>query len=266
LAIFHSHPSLFPSRHNSSLLLPANTRILPAFFFLAAHGTNSHQQALPSSLGQPWRGTLPVSPGERLGQGYSSPTPPLLQPASCPATAPFFPLGSLGCSSTPSREQGPHGSAPLSTAFGSSELFLPCTQELHGRELHFPWMAPLFLQQPMASPVIFPVLPYSTASGTSTSLSLGEQALFFLLPELPRRAALPSVPLDVGTVGAAPLFFFFLSSSCSSREPSSSSPCARRPSAQTRTATPPGSSPAQRPGSGPRSLCPLLRSTAIVLA
>jgi hypothetical protein len=50
-----------------------------------------------------------------------------------PSTAPFFPLGSLGCSSTPSREQGPHGSAPLSTAFGSRELFLPCAQELHGR-------------------------------------------------------------------------------------------------------------------------------------
>jgi hypothetical protein len=59
------------------------------------------------------------------------------------------------------------------------------------------------------APAIFPVLPYSTASGSSTSLSLGEQALFFLLPELPRRAALPSVHLDVGTVGAAPLFFFF---------------------------------------------------------
>jgi hypothetical protein len=52
LGIFHSHPSIFPSRHFfSPWLLP--------------HA----QQAKRREQGQPWRGTLPASPGERLGQG-----------------------------------------------------------------------------------------------------------------------------------------------------------------------------------------------------
>jgi hypothetical protein len=52
LGIFHSHPSIFPSCHFFSpwLLLHA-------------------QQAKRREQGQPWRGTLPASPGERLGQG-----------------------------------------------------------------------------------------------------------------------------------------------------------------------------------------------------
>jgi hypothetical protein len=134
LGIFHSHPSIFPSRHFfSPWLLP--------------HA----QQAKRREQGQPWRGTLPASPGERLGQGA------------------FFP------NATPAPSRRDISSGPSS----SSEL-----AGIHG-------VAPLqlHLQQPWRSSLFSSALPPSLfLSMASRSFSLPWRAAF--LPMARRRCSL----------------------------------------------------------------------------
>jgi hypothetical protein len=72
---------------------------------------------------------------------------------------------------------------------------------------------PSFLPAPSLSLAGLPCL--APTHHHAPSLSLGEKALFFLLPELPRRAAPPSVHICVGTVGTAPLAVLLNALGCS---------------------------------------------------
>jgi hypothetical protein len=161
------------------LLLPAKARILPAFFLPGFHG--SKQQAgsrAPSShaveLGFFSHGVLPSSPSSSSKQRPSSlPCCPWraanihhgarrLSPSSVAAAGSCLlqRAGTAGPPSSPSPSPWHDASAPC--------------PPLHGRELHFPWMAPrkfsssshgaLLPQEPGAAAPIFLAAPCSFSS------------------------------------------------------------------------------------------------------
>jgi hypothetical protein len=94
LAIFHSHPSLFPSRHNTSPSPPSSQHAHPPCLLLPH--CSRHQQPPASSLSS--HGVLPFSPSATAAR-----RPLLLLPHAAAAGAPF---SSSLVSTATSRELG----------------------------------------------------------------------------------------------------------------------------------------------------------------
>jgi hypothetical protein len=169
------------------LLLPANTRILPAFFFLAAHGTNSHQQApsppMASSPSPPRLQLLdahysfsltqqqpaplfllPWSPRQQAGSSLLLPwrssniTMAHLIPFLKPAPSSLLPAGEQQLHGRPasssmaprfffSRELLPHGASSLQVASSLSMASAPCPP-LGARPCEPPQQADLHCSMP----------------------------------------------------------------------------------------------------------------------
>jgi hypothetical protein len=132
-----------------------------------------------------------------------------------------------------------------------SALLPPSALVVGAREV-FHGVASLFMAQKSSQP-----MPSPAAHGVSSSPPWPTPSITDRAPAAINAGSSNTTPDVPATPSSSPVQLPW-------RPPCTLLP--RRPSVQTRAATPAGSSPAQRPCSSPRSLCPLLRSTAIVLA
>jgi hypothetical protein len=193
LEIFHSHPSIFPSRHFFSPWLLSPTRSSSASL---PHGST------PARRGLPWPRAFPC--GELL--------PPSWTPAELPFRSPLLPASSLFLSSSRLR------------AGASSQPWRPCPCFFHGAQQMPPWpssrgarrcpCSPLG-RRPLASSGSSPWPPCSLSTApknSNSSISLPQTALAMadsslhpapprLVPDAPRCAAPPRCST---TVPAAP--------------------------------------------------------------
>jgi hypothetical protein len=145
LAIFHSHPPFFPSRH---LLLPcpffltATRRGLPPFHGRPAAelpwSRRSQQQLLPPCVQFPQLGAPAVSPNgawrreqpSLAQQQLDALTSPLLSPLLCPWRSSARSSSSPSCARAPSSTSDRRPCSPA-----------PFFPSLHGRQQPIPWRA-----------------------------------------------------------------------------------------------------------------------------
>jgi hypothetical protein len=201
LAIFHSHPSLFPSRHNTSPSPPSSQHAHPPCLLLPH--CSRHQQPPASSLSS--HGVLPFSPSATAAR-----RPLLLLPHAAAAGAPF---SSSLVSTATSRELG----------FFSMAL-PPCRSPAASPRPALPILPPARAPTDLPSREPFPLRRSSLARSrrapcpwrcSSSGFSHGSPSAAhpsLSLVELLHKAA-AAAPMDAQKIFLVPSLFIFLPAS-----------------------------------------------------